>query len=226
MDAAHELTAGAVHRPAGGFFDLSPDRVAVVMVDFQNDFCSPKACGAGPVTNTHNAETAQRANVFARHAADLGARVVYTQQVLDLGRLTERQRRWERPDGLCAAGTWGAELFVEPVGGSNVVVKHRFDCWQSPSFAGFLEGNDVDGLIICGVELVCCVLYAVLGAAERGYHYVIPQDLVSGQDPGDETDNKAVREYLRLNRPDHTVESAGEILIRWRAQAGLPPGAN
>ena len=61
MDASHELTAGAVHRPGGGFFDLFPDRVAVVMVDFQNDFCSPRACGAGPVTNTHNAEAAQRA---------------------------------------------------------------------------------------------------------------------------------------------------------------------
>jgi nicotinamidase-related amidase len=208
------------------FYDLSQDQVAVVMVDFQNDFCSPKACGDGPVTNTHNAEMAQRANAFARHAADMGAHVVYTQQILDMDCLTRRQRRWERPDGLCAAGTWGAELFVEPVRGSSVVVKHRFDCWQSPSFAGLLEDNDIDGLVICGVELVCCVLYAVLGAAERGYHYIVPQDLVSGQDPGDETDNKAVRDYLRLNAPDNTIESSDDILIRWRARADLQPGRN
>jgi nicotinamidase-related amidase len=187
------------------------------MVDFQNDFCSPGACGDGPVTNTHNAQTAQLANAFARHAAGLGAHVLYTRQVLDMDRLTERQRRWERPDGLCAAGSWGAELFVPPVPGSSVVVKYRFDCWQSPEFTGFLDGHDIDGLVICGVELVCCVLYAVLGAEERGYHFMIAQDLVSGQDPGDQTGNKAVRDYLKLNMPDHMVGSAAEILARWRA---------
>jgi len=226
MDVAREPTACDAPEPARSFFDLLPDRVAVAMVDFQNDFCSPKACGAGPATNTHNAETAQRANIFASHAAGLGAHVVYTRQILDLSRLDERQRRWEQPGGLCAAGTWGAELFVAPVPGADVVVKYRFDCWQSPSFAGFLEGNDIDGLVICGVELVCCVLYAVLGAAERGYHYLVPQDLVSGQDPGDETDNKAVRDYFRLNRPEHTIESSGEILTHWRARAELSPGAS
>ena len=200
------------------FFDLSPRRVAVVMVDFQNDFCSPEVFGDRPATNTHNAQAARRANEFARQAAELGAHVVYTRQVLDLDRLTARQRRWERADGLCAAGTWGAELFVEPVPGSSVVVKHRWDCWQSPAFAEYLEESDTDGLVICGVELVCCVLYAVLGAAERGYHYVVPQDLVSGQDSGDATDNKAVREYLRFNHPGQVLDSAGEILTRWRVR--------
>jgi nicotinamidase-related amidase len=212
---------GTAHLAMDGFFDLFPRQVAVVMVDFQNDFCSPEVCGGGPVTNSRNAQAAQLASVFAGRAADLGARVVYTQQVLDMDQLTARQRRWERPDGLCATGTWGAELFIEPVRGSSVVVKHRYDCWLSPSFVEFLDGNDIDGLVICGVELVCCVLYAVLGAAERGYHYLVPSDLVSGQDPGDQTGNKAVRDYLHFNRPEHTIESSEEILGSWSARTGL-----
>ena len=199
-----------------GFFSLPPQRVAVVMIDFQHDFCSPVVFGDHPVTNTHNAETARRANSFARQARDLGARVVYTQQILDFNRLTERQRRWERLDGLCAVGSWGAELFVEPVPGAEIVVKDRFDCWRSVPFVDFLEANDVDGLIICGVELVCCVLFAVLGASERGYHYLVPQDLISGQDPGDETDNKAVRDFLHFNQPERVVESSDAIVARWR----------
>jgi nicotinamidase-related amidase len=190
----------------------------VVLIDFQNDFCSPEVAGDGPPTNTNNAATALRANEFAREAAELGARVVYTQQVLDLDRLTERQRRWEHADGLCAAGSWGAELFIPPVPGSDVIVKNRFDSWQSESFVEFLSANDIDGLVICGVELVCCVLYAILGASERGYHYLVPPDLVSGQDFGDETDNRAVRDFLRFNQPDRLVDSAG-ILARWRAAA-------
>lgn len=115
------------------FFSLPPARVAVVLVDFQNDFCSPKVARGGPVTNTGNAAAAGRANAFAAAAASAGAHVIYTRQALDLDRLTARQRRWERPDGLCAAGSWGAELFLDPVPGAVVVTKHRFDCWQTSS---------------------------------------------------------------------------------------------
>ena len=78
----------------------------------------------------------------------------------------------------------------------------------------------MQGQQAAGVELVCCVLYAVLGAAERGYHYMVPRDLVSGQDPGDQAGNKAVRDYLHFNRPEHTIESSEEILSRWRARTG------
>jgi len=198
------------------FFGLPPARVAVVLIDFQNDFCSPQVAAGGPVTNTHNAAAAVRANTVAGTAAALGARILYTRQVLDPNRLTSRQRRWERPDGLCAAGSWGAELYLDPVPGATVVTKHRFDCWQSADFVDFLDSHDIDGLVITGVELVCCVLYAVLGAAERGYHYLIPQDLVSGQDPGEDTDNLAVRNYLRHNRPRHLLPTAAPILDAWR----------
>jgi nicotinamidase-related amidase len=74
-----------------------------------------------------------------------------------------------------------------------VVVKDRFDCWQSGEFTDFLDRYDIDGLVVCGVELVCCVLYAVLGAAERGYHYLVPPD-----------------------QPDRIGYDSAAILARWR----------
>ena len=141
-----------------GFFDLDPRRVAVVLVDFQNDFCSPEVFEGEKVTNTNNTIAAARANSFAAHAHRLGAHVVYTRQVFDTAKLTERQRRTAASDELCAVGSWGAELFIEPISGSAVVVKHRYDCWQSAEFVEYLEAHGVDGLVVCGVELVCCVL--------------------------------------------------------------------
>lgn len=196
---------------------LPLNRIAVVLVDFQNDFCSPDAGdGISPPPNVNNERAARRTNDFARDAAEMGAHVIYTQQVLDWGALSERQRRWETPDGLCAVGTWGAELYLDPVPDSATVVKHRFDCWQSADFVHELEDREIDGLIICGVELVCCVLYAVMGADERGYHYLVPTDLVSGRDTGDETDNKAIRDYLRYNQPER-LTTADELLATWRA---------
>ena len=196
------------------FVDLRPDRVAIVLVDFQNDFCSPELFREAPPTNTFNAETAHRANAFAMQAAALGAHVIYTRQVLDLDRLTERQRQWERADGLCAAGC-GADLFIDPIPGAHVVTKYRFDVWQSNEFLALLDRLGIEGMVIGGVELCCCVLYAVLGAEERGYHYVVAQDLVSGQDPGRETYNRAVREYLRITHG--ALDTADVLLESWAA---------
>jgi nicotinamidase-related amidase len=175
---------------------IPPDRVGVLMVDFQNQFCDPRACGDGPVTNSHNASTAQRANSFAAAAARSGAKVIYTRQVLDPAQLTARQRRWDEQMGLCQMGSWEAELFIEPVPGSVMVTKPRLDVWQSPEFLSYLAADPVDGFVMAGVELRCCVLFACLGADERGYRFVVPQDLVSGLDPGDNTYNLAVRHFL------------------------------
>jgi len=187
--------------------ELDPARVAVLLVDFQRDFC-------GPAGTENNARTALRANDFARAAAGLGVRVIYSQQVLELERLTPRQRRWERTGGLCAVGSPGAELFLVPVPGSRVVRKDRFDVWQSPDFLDVLAEWEIDGLVIGGVELQCCVLYATLGAEERGFHYVVPQDLVSGIDRCDTTSNAAVRDYLRYAHP--SPDSAQDLLAGWR----------
>ena len=93
------------------FFDLAPERVAVVLIDFQNDFCSPGVAASAQPTNTHNAAatTSQPRLPTPEPTSSTPAR----SSTLD--RLTPRQRRWERPGGLCAAGSWGAELFLDPV---------------------------------------------------------------------------------------------------------------
>jgi nicotinamidase-related amidase len=198
-----------------GFFGLDPRHVAVVMIDFQNDFCSPEVFAGQPATNTHNAAAAVRANRFAVHAQARGAHVVYTRQVLDVDKLTQRQRRAAASEAVCVVGSWGAELFVDPVPGSAVIVKHRYDCWRSVEFVNYLDRYGIDGLVICGVELVCCVLYAILGAAERGYPYLVPAQLVSGQDTGDATDNRAVRDWLRYNQSERLINDESDILDHW-----------
>jgi nicotinamidase-related amidase len=88
-----------------GFFEFDPCRVAVDLINFQNDFCSPDGFRGGTVTNTHNAAAAARASRVPVDAHRLGAHVIYTRQVLDLTKLTVRQRRWAASDQLCAAGS-------------------------------------------------------------------------------------------------------------------------
>jgi len=212
------LQDGLVGQPdrVNALVRLEPRQVAVVLVDFQNDFCRPSGLDKNPAQTLANAEAASRANAFAARTARLGARVIHKRQILDLARLTARQGRWEEDSRLCLAGSAGAELFIEPVPGSRVVSKYRFDIWQSQEFLRALADWDIDGLVIGGVELVCCVLYAVLGAEERGFHYVVPQDLVSGMRSSERVANRAVRDYLRSTHP--SVDSAESLLRRWRTR--------
>jgi nicotinamidase-related amidase len=120
---------------------LPVERIGLLLVDFQNQFCHPPACGPGPVTNTGNTATAHRANAFAGEAAKLGMRVIYTRQVLDPKHLTARQLHWDHQLNLCPKGSWEAELFMDPVPGSVIVTKHRFDVWQSHEFSRLPPGR-------------------------------------------------------------------------------------
>lgn len=196
------------------FYSVPISRVAVVMVDFQKDFCGPSKFSNGD-DHSQNAVVANKANKFAAKAIELGAKVVYSKQILDFDKLTEKQRRWEKPDGRCAKDSVGAELFIEPVEGSAVIVKYRYDIWQSQEFLEFLDKNNIDAVIICGVELSHCVLYATIGAAERGYHYITASDLVSGQNSGDDTYNKAVRDFMQYTHPRRYIDSL-TILESWQ----------
>jgi len=201
--------------PLESFLSIEPGRVAVVLVDFQNDSCAPGAFGVEPPNNRANAATARRANEFAHTAIGYGTKVIYTRQMNDHSRLNERQRRWERQSKACLMSPQGRNLFIEPVSGGVVVDKARFDVWQSATFRDVLQSSKIDGLVIGGVDLSWCVLYAVLGAAERGYDYVVPQDLISGLDTCAKTSTRAVREYLRLVHP--SLESSSTLLRHWAA---------
>jgi len=192
--------------------DMDPKSVAVVLIDFQNDFCHQEAHAID--NKVSNREASARANKFAAAAASLGANVVYTKQVLDPDFLSERQREWAINENLCLKDSWGSELFLKPIPVSTVVTKYRYDLWQSKDFLRFIDTKRPEGFVFAGIELRCCVLFAVLGADERGFRFSVPMDLVSGIDSGKETDNRYVREYLKLvyNAPD----SAEEILKAWQ----------
>ena len=96
--------------------------------------------------------------------------------------------------------------------------------WQSPEFLDYLAADPVDGFVIAGVELRCCVQFAALGADERGYRFVIPQDLVSGLDTGDGSYNDAARRLLR--ELYQAPETANSLLAAWTSVAPSSQPAN
>jgi nicotinamidase-related amidase len=194
---------------ASRFDGLDPRQIAVLLVDFQRDFCV--SMDDRPMNTHSNAATAVHANGFAALASDLGSPVIYTQQVLDPARLTARQRPGAEHEALCRVGTSGAELFVTPLPGSVTIQKFRYDIWRAPDFESALNRLGVEALVVGGVELRCCVLYAVLGAEERGYRCFVAQDIVSGIDDDEAVPD--VRHYLTIAH--HAVPRAEDLLAEW-----------
>jgi nicotinamidase-related amidase len=191
---------------------LAPEKVAVVLVDFQNGFCHEDADASD--NKVSNRKAALRANAFAATASRLGAYIVYTKQILDPEHPTPRQCEWAIPENICPKGSRESELYIEPIPGSTIVTKYRFDIWQSDEFLRFMDRTDPEGLVIEGVELCCCALFAVLGADERGYRVSVPMDLVSGIDDRNETYNRYIRDYFK--RIYGAPDTSDEILKAWQ----------
>jgi nicotinamidase-related amidase len=183
---------------------LGTEQILVVLVDLQVDFCANDAA---------NATVAMKANDFASRAQALGVGLLYVVTDPSPARLTDRQRPWV-PGSVCAPGSPGAALFVDRLPGSSVARKALFDMWQSMEVLAAIEDHRAEGLVIAGVNLHCCVLFAVLGAWERGYRYAVPPDLVSGHDQGEASYNQAVRSYLALAH--HQEHSSLDLLATWQ----------
>ena len=208
------------------FKDLDPKKTLILVVDLQNDFCHEKSVLKRK--RSRNKKCAEQVYKFLKYAKKYNIKVAFSQQIFDESKLTAQQKKYygEVISGKretfgaykgkiripCAKGSFGAEYFDYNPPKKNLFVKHNFDIWQNKKFNEFLVKNKIDTLIITGVEITCCVLYAVLGAEERGFKIVIPRDLVSGVDEGIKEQNNLLRIISQSYGP---VVSSKGILKIW-----------
>ena len=209
--------------------DIGPKKTVVLVVDLQNDFCHEKSVLKRK--RTRNRKCAGRVYSFLEHARKAGVEVIFSQQIFDKSKLTWRQKKYynklvsgERETfgaykgkiGIpCAKGTFGAEYFNYKLPKNRLFTKFNFDIRQNKEFSKFLDKNKIETIIITGVEISCCVLYAVLGAEERGFNIVVPKDLVSGVDEG----LKDQKYLLKLiNEMYGSVVSSKDIIKVWKNQ--------
>lgn len=112
----------------------------------------------------------------------------------------------------CKVGTFGAEYFEITPPKDKLFTKYNFDLWQNTQFLNFLDDKNVDTLVFTGVEILYCVLFAIMGADERGFNIVVAKDLVSSVD-GWEIESENVLDFVsKLYGP---VVSLKKILKVW-----------
>src|SRR3989344_7915304 len=210
---------------------LDPKKTAVIVVDLQNDFCHE--ISVLHRKRSRNKACALRVYKFIEEAGKAGVEVLFAQQIHDPKKLTWRQKKYyervasgEREFGAykgklkipCSMGTFGAEYFDYKPPKNRLFVKSGFDIWQNEQFKEFLDKHKIETLIITGVELTCCILYAVLGAEERGFNIVVPKDLVSGVDEGKRSQDNLLKIIGEMYAP---VVNSEQILKIWSRKSGV-----
>jgi nicotinamidase-related amidase len=176
---------------------LDPQRSAVVVVDYQNDFVAE---GGALDRSGKSPEALAGIHERIRDTVDLaraaGARIVFlrceysTPDNRYLSRVFLDQAR-RRLNGLyheipvCAPGSWGAEFYgdVKPSEDDLVVTKHRFGGFDGTDLDLVLRTNGIETLVFTGVVTHVCVESTVREAFFHDYFAIVLRDAVAGYRP-------------------------------------------
>jgi ureidoacrylate peracid hydrolase len=165
---------------------IDPSHTAVLVVDIQNDFCSPE----GYLGRKYGCDEAANEALAARNvsltdtARDAGALIVWIQAIYDpiyLSAPMLMKARSRDNDVRCVDGSWGAEFYkVAPKEGDLVVRKHRYSAFSGTALDNLLRRNGIRTTVVTGVSTNICVESTLREAFNLGYYVVIPRDCVAG----------------------------------------------
>jgi len=172
---------------------VAPSHTALIIIDAQNDFCSPGGClDQLPDSDmTLMRSFIKSTQVLLSAARQANVMVIFTKATNypggayksppDLARKTE----YLNPDSplICTYGSWGDRIIDElrPRAEEIVVNKHRHNSFMGTELDILLRSNSKKTVIITGVTTERCVLATVTGAIAHDYYVVVPRDCVASQ---------------------------------------------
>lgn len=201
---------------------VDPAHTALLLVDFQNDFCSQEGGAGQRGADLSSARAAaERTQGLLAAARAAGVRVVFIRAVYDEIYLSGPQLEVKaRRNGalLCQSNTWGVELFgFEPQAGEFVVNKHRYSAFLGTDLEQILHASGVQTVVVTGVTTHVCVESTVRDAFFRNYYVVVPADCVAAS-------NDQIHEASLTNMDAYyaQVVGAADVIGVWRR---VPAGA-
>ncbi len=206
-------------------FTSFPDKVdpahsAVVVIDYQNDFCADEGWFGKIGRNLKDMQAmAPRLVKFVDAARAHGVPVVWVRNAYDDVYLAtnqkERTQRKELGSTPCLSGTWGQEFYVvQPKEDEVIVTKHRYDGFEGTDLDVVLKSNGVHTLLMTGVTTECCVESTFRHGFFLGYYIVLVDDCCGTYDPALQGATKRiVSEYFGV------VSNAQELEATWAALA-------
>jgi len=173
---------------------VHPKKTAVVVIDLQHDFCSRK----GAVCSRRG-EVSKKARLgfdprpiqamlprlekFLEQARNAGVPVIFVRMNEYLGTMApnvQRKKRDAEVKSCCVPGTPGFEYYkLKPQQGDHEVIKNSYDALSSPDLRRLLRKKKIENLIFTGAYTNFCVDSSVRSALTRGYHVIVPKNLVA-----------------------------------------------
>lgn len=160
-----------------------PAHTALVVVDMQNDFCSP-----GGFIDQHTDFDAAGTNAIIENiqalrsaAHEHGALVVHVKSHFDADSLNPPMRERLVRLGVepyCVTDTWGAQIIdqLAPADGEVEVVKSTYDGFYETELDVVLAERGIKTVIVTGLATDNCVAATAKGAFFRGFYVVLPAD--------------------------------------------------
>ncbi|RYE59896.1 MAG: cysteine hydrolase, partial [Oxalobacteraceae bacterium] len=173
---------------------LRPSHTALLIVDMQNDFCTPGfgAEAAGRDISVANDVTPTIARLLAAArksgvaVAHVGFWTLPHNSSDSDAWLVQRRKATYSGDKLCLAGTPGAEFIapLAPIEDEWVIHKHRYSAFTATSLDLLLRARNIGSVVVTGVSTNACVESTFRAAFELGYHVAVPVDGCGSWDRG------------------------------------------
>ncbi|MFC2056945.1 cysteine hydrolase family protein [Chloroflexota bacterium] len=167
---------------------IKPGHTAIIVVDMQNDYCSPE----GAVSGKHDWRRVQaiipRFRNFLDKARENQVRIIFIQtnrEEHDLsGPELELRTRWGRKGCVSRRGSWGAKFDdnLQPRDADTIVEKTKYSAFTGTDLDDLLKGWGVRTLVMTGVSTCTCVETTTRDGFMRDYYIILAKDLTAAYD--------------------------------------------
>lgn len=183
-------------------FEFNLARTALVIIDMQNDFCSPGGFGeklGNDITLTRSIIPV--INQLLHSAREAGIMVVHTREghLPDLSDCppAKLERSKKQGAGIGDLGPMGRILVrgepghaivpeLAPIAGELIIDKPGKGAFYKTNLEQLLVENSIESLILCGVTTHVCVHTTLREANDRGYRCLVLEDATAAFDPADQ----------------------------------------
>ena len=205
---------------------VTPQHTALLLVDIQNDYCTPggKYALAG-CDMTMYPPMIKRTAALVESARQNGVMVVYIQNanLPDYRSDSVAYLRFKlilrgiQPEELLSTehaldGTWGQQIVgaLAPRLGDLVVKKHRASAFVNTQLDLLLRSNKVQTALITGVVTQGCVFSTALDASFNDYIVVLVEDCIGSSSP------RLHAAALELMKTRFDFATSQQIVRTWR----------
>lgn len=195
---------------------ISPKNTALIIIDVQNDYCSPigKMAKRG-FTVSHLSKLTDKIIKFVDKARNIGIPIIFTRMIEDPRYMSQNAKKLLSTNSfaLCSPNTVGFEYFkIKPRKTDFEIIKKSYDAFSSIKLEKILKRKKIENIIVAGVHAQVCVDTTIRSGFTHGYNIIVPRDLVSTIKERKKEEIAAVNVWKLVFA--HLTNS-NEILAKW-----------